>query len=70
MLGRLASDRYNEAWVPYKIESFMSSSATDVAYMVGRAYDRARAGDLQGAAGVCAEVLQVDSSQPQAWLLR
>ena len=48
----------------------MNSPATDTAFTVRRAYDQARAGDLQGAASLCNEVLRADPWQPEAWLLQ
>jgi len=48
----------------------MSSPASDVVLTVHRAYDHARAGDLDGAARLCNDVLREDPSHPQACLLR
>jgi protein O-GlcNAc transferase len=48
----------------------MSSPAVQVVLNIRRAYDDARAGDLQGAAKLCSDVLREDPSHPEAWLLR
>ena len=48
----------------------MSTSPSDAALTVRRAYHQARSGDLQGAARLCTDVLLTDAWNPEAWLLR